>query len=73
MYPLAVVGTAGRHIVIYNLENQPQEVKVVYMYNENKILSYMSLSLSFSIFISVSLSLSVFLSLYFNLSFSLDA
>ena len=68
MYPLAVVGTAGRHIVIYNLENQPQEVKVMYMYSIE-----LHVSLSFSIFISVSLSLSVFLSLYFNLSFSLDA
>ena len=24
---MAVVGTAGRGIIVYNLENQPQEVK----------------------------------------------
>ena len=28
MYPMAVVGTASRHLVIYSLENQPHEFKV---------------------------------------------
>ncbi len=29
MYPMAVVGTAGRGLIIYQLENQPQEFKRV--------------------------------------------
>jgi mRNA export factor len=28
-YPMAVVGTAGRGLIIYNLENQPKEYKRV--------------------------------------------
>lgn len=27
MYPMAVVGTAGRQVIIYQLENQPSEFK----------------------------------------------
>lgn len=27
LYPMAVVGTAGRGVIIYQLENQPQEFK----------------------------------------------
>jgi len=27
VYPMAVVGTAGRGVIIYQLENQPQEFK----------------------------------------------
>ena len=38
-YPMAVVGTAGRHVVIYQLENTPSEFKV----GELLIASYIKL------------------------------